>query len=236
MGIRVSRLVSWILRGLWSWARRHADIRADSRAARRFAAYGTGTSIAFPPATVFGEPWIALGAHTLVGADITLTAGMVPGQELGTGGLLIRIGDGCTIGRGSHVVAHCSIELGDDVFTGPYVYITDQNHVYTDVDVPVGRQWPADDPVRIGDGTWIGANAVVLPGVRLGRNCVVAAGSVVRPGDYPDHSVVAGIPGKIVRRYHPEAGWVPPLRSGASEGDESASAHVNGGSMAPPEV
>ncbi|MFD0803601.1 acyltransferase, partial [Streptomonospora algeriensis] len=191
--MQVSRLVSWILRGLWAWARRHADIRSGSRAARRFAAYGTGTSIAFPPATVFGEPWIALGSHTLVGADITLTAGMVPGQELGSAGPLISIGDGCTIGRGSHVVAHCSIELGDDVFTGPYVYITDQNHVYTDVEVPVGRQWPADDPVRIGGGTWIGAHAVVLPGVRMGRNCVVAAGSVVRPGDYPDHSVVAGI-------------------------------------------
>ncbi|GAA4953543.1 acyltransferase [Streptomonospora halophila] len=232
----MSRLVSWLLRGLWSWARRHADIRFGSRAARRFAGYGAGTSIAFPPATVFGEPWIAIGAHTLVGADITLTAGMVPGQRLDSAGPLIRIGDGCTIGRGSHVVAHRSIELGDDVFTGPYVYITDQNHVYADVDVPVGRQWPADDPVRIGDGTWIGANAVVLPGVRLGRNCVVAASSVVRPGDYPDHSVVAGIPGKVVRRYDPEAGWVPPLRSGETAGGDDSSARVDGGSMAPPEV
>ncbi|QBI55790.1 acyltransferase [Streptomonospora litoralis] len=236
--MRVSRLVSWVLRTLWSWARRHADVRSGSRAARRFAAYGPGTSIAFPPATVFGERWIALGAHTLLGADITLTAGMVPGQELGAAGPLIRIGDGCTIGRGSHVVAHRSIELGDDVFTGPYVYITDQNHVYTDVDVPVGRQWPADDPVRIGDGTWIGANAVVLPGVRLGRNCVVAAATVVRPGEYPDHSVVAGIPGRVVRRYDPEAGWVPPLRGGESaggDGDDTAGP-LDRGNIAPPEV
>ncbi|GAB3452232.1 acyltransferase [Streptomonospora sediminis] len=236
--MRVSRLLSWVLRGLWSWARRHADIRSGTRAARRFAAYGPGTSIAFPPATIFGEGWIALGAHTLLGADITLTAGMVPGQALESAGPLVRIGDGCTIGRGSHVVAHRSIELGDDVFTGPYVYITDQNHVYADVEVPVGRQWPADAPVRIEDGTWIGANAIVLPGVHLGRNCVVAAGTVVRPGDYPDHSVVAGIPGRVVRRYDPETGWVPPLRAAehAPAGADQPAGLDGGWMAAPPEV
>ena len=41
------------------------------------------------------------------------------------------------IGRGSHIVAHHSIEIGDDVFTGPYVYITDQNHSYTDTETPM---------------------------------------------------------------------------------------------------
>ncbi|RCV54410.1 acyltransferase [Marinitenerispora sediminis] len=207
----MARLLSWVVRAAWAWSRQHADIRAGTRAARRFAAFGPGTSIAFPPATIFGEPWIELGAHTLLGADITLSAGFVPGLDLGPRPLL-RIGDGCAIGRGSHVVAHASIEVGDFVYTGPHVYITDQNHSYRDTETPVGLQWPADDPVRIGPGTWIGANAVILPGVRLGRNCVVAAGSVVRPGEYPDHSVIAGVPGRVVRRYDPEAGWMPPLR------------------------
>ncbi|MBB6173476.1 acetyltransferase-like isoleucine patch superfamily enzyme [Nocardiopsis mwathae] len=211
----MSRLLSWMVRGVWSWARRHAQIRAGSRAARRFAAFGTGSSIAFPPATVFGEPWIEIGEHTLIGGDITLTAGMVPGLDLGAAPL-VRIGNGCTIGRGSHVVAHTSIDIGDDVFTGPYVYITDQNHVYADTEVPVGRQWPSDEPVVIGSGTWIGTNAVILPGAKLGRNCVVAASTVVRPGDYPDHSVIAGIPGRVVRRYDPDAGWDPPLRGSAA--------------------
>ena len=48
---------------------------------------------------------------------------------------MLRIGDRCVIGRGSHIVAHYSIVIGDDVFTGPYVYITDQNHGYADPDV-----------------------------------------------------------------------------------------------------
>ena len=54
--------------------------------------------------------------------------------------------------------------------------------VPADPDVPVRLQWPADDPVEIGAGSWLGAGAVVLPGSRLGRNTVVAAGSVVRRG------------------------------------------------------
>ena len=73
---------------------------------------------------------------------------------------VLRIGDRCVIGRGSHIVAHHSIEIGDDVFTGPYVYITDQNHSYADPDVPVGRQWPVNSSVRIGAGTWLGTGAV----------------------------------------------------------------------------
>ena len=54
--------------------------------------------------------------------------------------------------------------------------------------------------MRIGSGCWIGANAVILPGTVLGRNVVVAAGSVVR-GEFPDHCVVGGVPAKMLRRY-----------------------------------
>lgn len=106
-------------------------------------------------------------------------------------------------------MAHQSIEIGDDVFTGPYVYITDQNHVYDDPDVPIGRQWPRNAPVSIGAGSWLGAGAIVLPGTRLGRQCVVAGGAVVR-GEFPDHSVVAGVPAKVVRSYDPALGWNAP--------------------------
>ncbi len=211
MGARVSRLLSWIIRSLWSYARGHAEIRSGSRAARRFARFGDGSAIAFPTATLYGEPWIEIGAFTVLGGDMTLAAGMGPDYDLGPG-TVVRIGSGCAIGRGSHIVAHKSIDIGDHVFTGPYVYITAQNHSYANTEIPVGLQWPVDDPVSIGAGTWIGANAVILPGVHLGRNCVVAAGTVVRPGEYPDHSVIAGVPGRIVRRHDAEAGWIPPLR------------------------
>jgi len=141
----------------------------------------------------------------MIGEQVSLSAGMVPGQDLGERPLL-RIGDRCVIGRGSHVVAHYSIVIGDDVFTGPYVYITDQNHGYADLDVPIGRQWPSNAAVSIGPGTWLGAGVIVLPGAVIGRNVVVAAGSVVR-GEVPDYCVIAGVPARVVREYVTGNGW-----------------------------
>ena len=176
----------------WGWeaTQRAGVVTADTPAGRRFAGFGPGSMAAFPPGSVFGERWIVIGADTLIGAFVSLSAGMVPGQDLGPDPVL-RIGDRCVIGRGSHIVAHQSLVIGDDVFTGPYVYITDQNHGYADPDVPIGRQLPSNAAVSIGPGCWLGAGAIVLPGACIGRNVVVAGGSVVR-GVVPDHCVVAG--------------------------------------------
>jgi acetyltransferase-like isoleucine patch superfamily enzyme len=165
--------------------------------------------LAFPAGSVFGEQWIMVGEDTLVGVQVTMTAGMVPGHDLGPVPVL-RIGDRCVIGRGSHIIAHHSIQIGDDVFTGPYVYITDQNHGYADPEIPIGRQLPRNTAVSIGSGTWLGAGAIILPGACIGRNVVVAAGSVVR-GEIPDRCVAAGVPAKVVREYLPGDGWSPPL-------------------------
>ena len=136
---------------------------------------------------------------------MSISAGTLPGQDL-FGLTLLTIGDRCVIGRGSHIIAHESVTIGDDVWTGPYVYITDQNHGYADPNVPIGRQMPLNAPVRIGSGSWLGAGAVVLPGATIGRNVVIAAGSVVR-GTVPDQCVVAGVPARVVRQYQPGEGW-----------------------------
>ena len=191
----------------WGWAaaQRAGVVTADTPAGRRFAAFGPGSMAAFPPGSVFGEGSIAIGAGTLIGPLVSLSAGMVPGQDLGPVPVL-RIGDRCVIGRGSHIVAHESLVIGDDVFTGPYVYITDQNHGYEDPDQPIGRQMPHNFPVQIGSGCWLGTGAVVLPGACIGRNVVIAAGSVVR-GTVPERCVVAGVPARVIRQYQPGEGW-----------------------------
>ena len=124
---------------------------------------------------------------------------------------MLRIGDRCVIGRGSHIVAHCSIVIGDDVYTGPYVYITDQNHSYADPDA-ADRAAMAEQHggVRSAPGSWLGAGVIVLPGACIGRNVVVAAGSVVR-GRVPDRCVVAGVPARVVREYVAGNGWSRPV-------------------------
>ncbi|MEO5876265.1 MAG: acyltransferase, partial [Streptosporangiaceae bacterium] len=188
--------------------RRLGEISPSSPGGKRFHKLGEGVSIAFPQGAIFGDPWISIGEHTLVGTHVSISAGFMPGLDLGPG-VIVRIGASCSIGRGSHIVGHQSIVIGDDVFTGPYVYITDQNHTYSQLDVPIGRQWPENSAVEIGAGCWIGTGAVILPGTRLGRNVAVAGGAVVR-GEFPDHCVIAGVPAKIVRRYDEDEGWLPP--------------------------
>jgi len=178
---------------------RTASIGPNDHAARFYKRFGRGSIINWPTGNMYGERWISIGEDTMIAADVTLSAGMVPNQEMMTDPVVI-IGDRCLIGRGSAIVGHYRIDIGDDVFTGMNVYITDQNHGYEDPDTPIGIQDPQDDPVVIGNGSWIGSGAVVLPGARIGKHCVVAANSVVR-GTFPSHSVIAGVPAKVVRAY-----------------------------------
>ena len=185
----------------WAWGRATVAgaIGPGQRAARRFGHFGDGSFIAFPVTTLYNERYIRIGAGTRIGPYVTLSVGMAVGQ-VPVSDPVVVVGDRCLIGKGSGIVGHLSIEIGDDVFTGHHVYITDQNHGYRDVSQPIGLQTMPERPVRIGDGSWLGHGAVVLPGSTIGRHVVVAAGSVVT-GDLPDFSVAAGNPARVIRRY-----------------------------------
>ncbi len=183
-----------------------AAIRSGTARARRFARFGAGSSICFPVAALFGEEHIELGDGCIIGPYTTLSTGIMPGATGGRNPRL-RIGDRCLIGKGSGIVTHESIELGDDIFTGHLVYITDSSHGYADVDTPIGAQFGEVRPVRIGAGSWLGHGSVVLPGADIGRHVAVGAGSVVI-GHLPDFSVAVGSPARVVRQYVEGEGWV----------------------------
>jgi acetyltransferase-like isoleucine patch superfamily enzyme len=193
----------------WSQVVRFGAIGPRHRRARRFHSFGAGSLVAFPPSVIFGEGRIAIGERTTIGPLASLSAGM-PSQRGERGDPVITIGDRCMLGKGIGIVGHERIELGDDIWTGHYVYVTDQNHGYEDLTLPIGTQLWKNEPVAIGDRCWLGHGAVVLPGSRLGRHVVVAAGAVVAGLDVPDYSVVAGVPARVVRRYEPGTGWGPP--------------------------
>lgn len=185
-----------------------AGLHVGSRRARRFAAFGPGSLICFPWAALYGERAIRIGRDTLIGPLASLSAGMVPGQPL-VSDRIVTIGDRCVIGRGTSIVGHLEIEIGDDVYTGPNVYITDQNHATDDSSLPIGRQAAPERPVRIGAGSWLGAGSVVLPGVRIGSHVVVGAGSVVTD-DLPDRVVAVGSPARVVGDRGRERSGAPP--------------------------
>jgi len=199
------RLAAALLDKSWEWATELGAVGPDDAPARRFGAFGQGSLLCFPPGAVYNERYIHIGSHTIIGPYVSLSAGMAPGQEM-VSDPVVRIGDRTMIGRGSHIVGHFSVEIGDDIQTGPYIYVTDQNHVYEDPDTPVGRQWPVEKKVSIGSGSWLGTGVVVLPGATIGRNAVIGAGSVVT-GEVPDHAVAVGSPARVVKRYVPGVGW-----------------------------
>ena len=180
-----------------------AAIGPDTRRGRRFGAFGRGSIICFPPATIMNERYIRIGSNTMIGPDVALSAGMVPGQRCVTDPV-VRIGDRCLIGRGSGIVGHLAIDIGDDVWTGQYVYITDQNHGYDDPALPISLQAQPERPVTIGTGSWLGHGTVVLPGARIGRHVVIGANSVVS-GEIPDYSIAVGAPARVIRSQAPSA-------------------------------
>jgi acetyltransferase-like isoleucine patch superfamily enzyme len=176
---------------------RAASIGPGTKQADRFRAFGDGSMIRFPQVALMNEGHIEIGANTMIGQNVTLSAGTIPNQE-GLPDCVVKIGDRCLIGQGSGIVGHLSIEVGDDVMTGHLVYITDQNHGFDDVSLPIRAQWGTNRAVRIGSGSWIGHGSVILPGASIGRNVVIGANSVVT-GTIPDYSVAVGVPAKVIR-------------------------------------
>lgn len=116
--------------------------------------------------------------------------------------------EGVTIQQNAHITCAASISIGKNTAVAANVTITDINHLYEDVSLPIEYQNIEVNPVRIGDECKIYNNAVILPGVSIGNHCVVGANSVVTH-DVPDYCVVAGAPAKIVKRYDPQSKkWV----------------------------
>ena len=194
------------IRAGWQRIERLGTIGPRSRRARGFRRFGDGSAICFPVTALYGEEYIELGEGCIIGPYCSLSAGVMPGQVLDHSPV-VTIGDRVLIGKGSGVVGHHTVEIGDDVFTGHHVYITDANHGYEDTSLPLGKQFAPTRPVRIGSGSWLGHGTVVLPGSHIGRNVAVGAGSVVT-GSLPDFCVAVGNPARVIRRYVEGDGWV----------------------------
>ena len=193
----------------WCWDRLSviASVGPKSRRGRRFGAFGEGSIICFPATSLMNERFIEIGENTMIGPHVALSAGMAPGQEC-LSQPVVRIGDRCLIGRGSGIVGHFSIDIGDDVWTGHHVYITDQNHGYDNVDIPISQQSMPEKPVRIGSGSWLGHGTVVLPGADIGEHVVIGANSVVT-GSIPSFSVAVGAPARVVKSMSDADGSAP---------------------------
>ena len=109
----------------------------------------------------------------------------------------VIIGDHTRLGLHNTIIG--PVTIGSHVNLAQGITVTALNHNFSDSTLRIDEQGVSTTPVVIGDDVWIGANAVVLPGVHIGRHVVVAAGAVVTR-DVPDGCVVAGVPATIKKR------------------------------------
>ena len=109
----------------------------------------------------------------------------------------VIIGDHTRIGLHNTIIG--PVEIGNHVNLAQGITVTALNHNFSDTSKRIDEQGVSTNPVTIEDDVWVGANAVILPGVTIGEHCVIAAGAVVTK-DVPPHSLVAGVPAKVIKQ------------------------------------
>lgn len=114
----------------------------------------------------------------------------------------IRIGRDSLIGELNVLRGQGGVTIGDRVYTSPLVQVLAVNHVFSDPARPMVEQGITAEGIVIEDDVWVGAGAIITDGVRIGKGAVVAAGAVVTQ-DVPPHTVVGGVPAKVLREIRP---------------------------------
>lgn len=114
----------------------------------------------------------------------------------------ISIANGCDIGERFRINAAHSIIIDENVLFGPNVYISDDDHKYSIINVPIMYQGIKNENNRIiiDEGSWIGINCVIVGNVHIGKHVVIGANSVVTK-DIPNYAVATGAPAKVIKIY-----------------------------------
>ena len=118
-------------------------------------------------------------------------------------GAYVGTGSGITIGSnagiGENAKIYGPVSIGDDVMMGPDVIIYTVHHRYDDTTVPMRVQGRSPvEPVTIEEDVWVGARAIIMPGVTVGRGAIVGAGAVVT-SDVESMTVVGGVPARVIK-------------------------------------
>lgn len=178
--------------GRAAWAAARPDVRMSQVRVRWHLRHAT----VGPRARIHGHLY-APSRNLTIGSDLLVLA---PDRTVRLGGAgRIAIGDRCLLNAGAMVTARELVTMGDDVALAYDVIVTDSD------DHGIEGATTRTAPVSIGNGAWIGARAIILPGVTVGSRAVVAAGAIVTR-DVPADTLAAGQPARIIRDLHYPAG------------------------------
>ncbi len=130
----------------------------------------------------------SLGAGSIIESRATINNGVGD----------VFIGDNSLIGIGCVVIG--PVNIGNNVLLAQNIVLSGLNHGYENVDMSIRDHPTSTEMIEIGDDSWIGANAVITAGVKMGKHSIVAAGSVVTK-NIPDFTIVAGAPAKSIKTY-----------------------------------
>lgn len=162
----------------------------------KFGAVGTGAVIYRPEVLDRNAKNVTIGEGTTI-----LTGSRIQLYPVGEEIPKIVFGRKCYIGYHNTFLAAADIIIGDEVLMASNILISSENHS-TDPESPIPYmdQPLRAKPVHIGDGTWLGERVMVMPGVTIGKKCVIGGGSVVTK-DIPDFCIAVGSPARVVKAY-----------------------------------
>lgn len=169
---------------------------------RKFYSFGKN-SIIKPFLNCANEQYISIGNNVNIGSFCRITVSTEFGgyKVKSNNKIRIKIGDNVDIGNNSFISGNNSIEIGNHVILSSYVFITDHDHGFKDINKNLHEQPLTENGyVKIGDNVFLGNKCSVLKDITIGERSIVAANSVVTK-DIPPYCIVAGIPAKIVKKY-----------------------------------
>ena len=159
--------------------------------------------------------YISVGKHTYIGKPLYIqrkgiilgnNVRIYPGMraELSLDDAVIEFGDNISVGQNFHIVCYTKrLKIGKNTTISGNVFLSNADHNYKEIDVHILDQDMIYKETIIGENCFIGYGAVILPGTKLGKQCIIGSNSVVS-GEFPDRCVIAGVPAKIIKKYNSE--------------------------------
>ena len=145
---------------------------------------------------MLGTPRVVNHGRIVIGYKARFDSVAAPIELVAEAGALLEIGERTFINFGCNIAATSSIRIGAHSLLGPYCMLMD--NAYHRIEPDRRDERPESAPIVLGRNVWLGARTIVLPGVTIGEDACVGAGSVVTK-DVPPRSFVAGVPARVIR-------------------------------------